>query len=508
MKKKFAIFSLSIALILGMILLSVGQQPMLLPGFNLTDLIDVDAAAPVNGYVIIWDSATGKWIPAAAGGGAGNVTGPGSSTDNAIATFNLATGKIIQQNHSITISDTDILSGIVGLNLTDGTDTHPIKAIQETGLGGRLTFGLDETARTMVICDVGDIDTDLGLAVANNPVLCIFNSDVSSKSMLNSSQLRFFGTDNYWTGAGRAYFQMSSDISYGSAFAFESSANIELVDTNAEQAWMYLEPKINQTSTAGYIGLLMDVTETGTGSGTNALMDLRVATASKFMVNNSGEVSIGGVTPVSGTKLLLPQEDDATTPTLAFGDGDTGFYESADDTLSLSLGGTGHYIVSPSIFYSATSFGFRLYRLASASTVPAYAFNGDSDTGIGRAAADQLSLIAGGVEGIRLTEATGVLQTHQLTAGITADVGSAQGNGVLYSSYNEISTCANVGDAVTLPSASVGIKVTIINNGANAADVFPAADDDCGGGVNIAVSLAAGSNITYIAIDVTTWEVI
>ncbi|MDD5204420.1 MAG: hypothetical protein PHS17_03315, partial [Desulfobacterales bacterium] len=54
-------------------------------------------------------------------------------------------------------------------NLTDGTDTHTIKAVQETGLGGRLTFGLDETARTMVICDYGAVDTDFGLSAASDP---------------------------------------------------------------------------------------------------------------------------------------------------------------------------------------------------------------------------------------------------------------------------------------------------------------------------------------------------
>lgn len=36
------------------------------------------------------------------------------------------------------------------------------------------------------------------------------------------------------------------------------------------------------------------------------------------------------------------------------------------------------------------------------STIPNHTFNGDSNTGIGRAAADQLSLIAGGVEGQRI----------------------------------------------------------------------------------------------------------
>jgi len=323
MKKKFAIFSLSIALILGMILLSVGQQPMLLPGFNLTDLIDVDAATPANGYVIIWDSATGKWIPASSGGGAGDVIGPGSSTDNAIVRFDGTTGKIVQDS-GITIDDSD--------NLTMPAATH----------------------------------------------------------------------------------------------------------------------------------------------------------------------------------LVLPLHNDAATPTLAFGDGDCGVYQSADGRLDFTTNGTARWYMNISFLQGSLGSSGALINETASATNPTISPRGasDPDTGLGASGNNQLSLIAGGVEGIRLTESTGVLQTHQLTAGITADVGSAQGDGALVSSYNEISVCANPGDAVTLPSASAGIKVTIINNGANAADVFPASGDDCGGGADTAVSLAAGSNITYMAIDATTWEVI
>jgi hypothetical protein len=97
------------------------------------------------------------------------------------------------------------------------------------------------------------------------------------------------------------------------------------------------------------------------------------------------------------------------------------------------------------------------------------------------------------------------LLTRSVTAAITADTGSSQGDGALITDINQISTCANAGDAVTLPDAVAGYTVTIINNGAEACDVFPAASDDCGGGVDTAVSLAAAANITYVSIDATTW---
>lgn len=94
-----------------------------------------------------------------------------------------------------------------------------------------------------------------------------------------------------------------------------------------------------------------------------------------------------------------------------------------------------------------------------------------------------------------------------VTAAITADVGSAQGNGALTTPINEISVCANAGDAVTLPTAVAGLVFYISNNGAQSADVFPAAGDAIdGGAANAAYALAAGTNKTFIAVDATNWH--
>jgi len=97
------------------------------------------------------------------------------------------------------------------------------------------------------------------------------------------------------------------------------------------------------------------------------------------------------------------------------------------------------------------------------------------------------------------------LARRSVEAGITADVGSVQGGSPITKDVNQISVCANAGDSITLPTAAAGLMVTIINNGAQACDVFPAASDDCGAGANTAVSLAAAANITYQAFDATTW---
>lgn len=99
------------------------------------------------------------------------------------------------------------------------------------------------------------------------------------------------------------------------------------------------------------------------------------------------------------------------------------------------------------------------------------------------------------------------LTKKSVTTGITADVGSAQGGSPLTTDINEVSTVGTTGDSVTLPTAVAGLEVTIINNGANACDVFPASGDNLGAGLNTAASLAAGTNITYVAYDATNWEV-
>ena len=54
----------------------------------------------------------------------------------------------------------------------------------------------------------------------------------------------------------------------------------------------------------------------------------------------------------SGEHLVLPQVDEVGTPTLAFGDGDTGLYESADDTLNVSIAGVTNFRWAGTLFRS------------------------------------------------------------------------------------------------------------------------------------------------------------
>jgi len=56
--------------------------------------------------------------------------------------------------------------------------------------------------------------------------------------------------------------QLSQDKSSGSAFRMTAPANIELTDSDGQQSWMYLEPKVLQTGTAAFNALHININGT------------------------------------------------------------------------------------------------------------------------------------------------------------------------------------------------------------------------------------------------------
>lgn len=126
--------------------------------------------------------------------------------------------------------------------------------------------------------------------------------------------------------------------------------------------------------------------------------------------------------PDASSKIILSQENDAVSPTLQFGDGDTGFYESVDDTLQFVSHGAAWFSLSSSgELKSGAGTRWGIVNEDPSDTNPVFLpSNNDPDTGIGHAAADALSLIAGGIEGHRITEDTGAI-THELTGTVQGD---------------------------------------------------------------------------------------
>lgn len=151
-------------------------------------------------------------VPRPSGGGSGDVTGPGSSTDNAIARFNGLTGKIIQ-NSLATLSDTgqldtpgpvNVTGGGNALNVTgnisaDSIATFPYFSFGVPKVGvltGNDTFSIEWTPSG------GYLDTsDVGIARSGIGVAKITDGSTGDGS-LNTLSVIFSGGPTDTTGAG------------------------------------------------------------------------------------------------------------------------------------------------------------------------------------------------------------------------------------------------------------------------------------------------------------------
>jgi len=151
---------------------------------------------------------------------------------------------------------------------TAGESPDIIGSIHEAGLGDRLTFGLDEATRSMVVCDAGDVDKDYGLTVNADPTFSLYNAAGNKRADIAWNM--FYGRSDVvnimgYYGVRLALF---GDMASGSPFTIDSDAAKELTDTDNEQNWLNVLPKINQSATASYNGLKIYITETATGDGT------------------------------------------------------------------------------------------------------------------------------------------------------------------------------------------------------------------------------------------------
>lgn len=123
------------------------------------------------------------------------------------------------------------------------------------------------------------------------------------------------------------------------------------------------------------------------------------------------------------------------------------------------------------------------------SNINADVFTANSITVNGAASVDSLSI----VDGDFAITATNASPSQANAYAITKD-------------YNVVSVSAGHGDAVRLPVPTVGRLITIVNNGAKDAGVYPSANcaiDDFG--TNAVYYLASGSCQRFVAVSTTKW---
>lgn len=213
---------------------------------------------PNDGDTFIYDTGTGLWTvgPGGGGGGSGDVVGPASATDNAIPRFDTTTGKLIQGSDLI-LED-------------DETMKFPVSS------GGIQIFNTSDQVTNWErgvfrwASNILEIGAQRGGTGLDREVRLIGNGGVFS---INSS-----GT-----------FDMNR--STGSSGVNIVSVGGTHTNSSGITQGIRIVPTINQSGTAGYTGLLINPTETTTGSGVKRLISTQVGSLDRFVLLNTGEAT-------------------------------------------------------------------------------------------------------------------------------------------------------------------------------------------------------------------------
>lgn len=101
-----------------------------------------------------------------------------------------------------------------------------------------------------------------------------------------------------------------------------------------------------------------------------------------------------------------------------------------------------------------------------------------------------------------------VPNVYSLATGITAGTTQTQGGATaLTKEYNDVTTVTTAGDGVKLMAAVAGQRQTVRNSASNALAVYPATGDAINTlSANASITLQAGEEVEFTAIDGTTWR--
>ena len=267
--------------------------------------------------------------------------------------------------------------------------------------------------------------------------------------------------------------------------------------TSGTEPCFEIEATIEQSVTAGYSALFVNVTETSTGSGTKLPIDVHVGGVSLMSVDNAGKLTCAAFTSTgiddNATKKVVQAEDsqvllgDGTSSEnyhigLRTPSGDALLTVGSDDTWN-----TGTSIVLYSGTHATNGYDIRVY----ANNAVQLAYDHSESTW----------------DFLTTDQKYNGLVTKTPQNSVTAFAGGGQANAVLITNSRTVVTvCATIGDSLKLPTATEGAEHAVVNTGAASLALFPNTSDEINAlGVNNSLSIAAGAARILYAVDGTTW---
>ncbi len=234
------------------------------------------------------------------------------------------------------------------------------------------------------------------------------------------------------------------------------------------------------------------ITDNLTGSITNA-STLLITGAPTEGTNNyaffvdTGTTRLDGdvdLTNTTTTQLMLPISNDAVSPTLAFGDGDSGFYEASDDVIDIGIAGAQAFSISATSFFGSQVDGPSVLDESCSVTNPCFTRTDDNDTGVGFDGSNAGSLVSAGVSvfswnaGGPQVEKTLGLSVSTLTV--------ATGAVAVTQSYHLIAGESGANDTLDTISGGTTGEILIIGASSNSVDIIIG---DLTGNIDISAAL-------------------
>src|SRR3989339_540067 len=391
------VFSMNTSVYLGV---TVGTDPEMTDRQQIANVGYAINAELLQGYPLGTGSAS---VPFINGDGdllIGAAT-PSVSSINTSANFRLSSANAITivsaGSGALVLQATE--SGAINLRTGGETDANSRLYIANNG-----NVGIGTTTPSSKL-DVDGAVTMTGFKLTTSPSAgYVLSSDANGVGTWADVS----STAGPWTLSGSNLYPDSTSYNVGigttaPSAALEVNGNIKITQGNYLEIRGYITRLANN-----YLQLYGDsgARLSSTSNGNLSIGD--GATDVNMYIANDGNVGIGTTAPtqklnVSGNILLS-----GSVPKLMFGDGDTYLSEhQGDDTLGFTLGGSADAWRFTSTTISAHNVSVdapSIYNRAATSTVPTFIpSSNDSNTGIGWAGADILSLIAGGTNVLNVT---------------------------------------------------------------------------------------------------------